>query len=194
MVLAPKVRRIPAWGNALVWSESQRAKLLHMSKARSGSNRCRERAEIILLAADRMRNNEISKRPGQDRKKVGPWPVRFAEGGLQANPRDKSRPGRIAPIPGRHPLQDHQVYRREKARWPDPLESHENGQSSQGKSFDLGWTWVAAGPKPHRIKSFTLSDDKRFNEKPQDIIRLYLSPPDRSQCQPQAIRPDRLRV
>jgi hypothetical protein len=32
--------------------------------------------------------------------------------------------------------------------------------------------------KPHRIKTFKLSNDKRFEEKLEDIVGLYLSPPE----------------
>ena len=42
----------------------------------------------------------------------------------------------------------------------------------------VGRIWAANGLKPHRIKSFKLSNDKNFEEKLEDIIGLYLSPPD----------------
>src|SRR6266478_7918735 len=34
------------------------------------------------------------------------------------------------------------------------------------------------GLKPHRIKTFKLSNDQRFEEKLEDIVGLYLSPPE----------------
>ncbi len=40
--------------------------------------------------------------------------------------------------------------------------------------------WAAHGLKPHLIKTFKLSNDKRFVEKVTDIIGLYLDPPDRA--------------
>jgi len=42
----------------------------------------------------------------------------------------------------------------------------------------IGRVWASAGLKPHRIKSFKLSNDKRFEEKLEDIVGLYLSPPE----------------
>ena len=80
---------------------SQRAKLLRMSKARSSSIRTRERAEIILLAAEGLQNKEISRCLGQNVKKVGRWRRRFAQGGIEAILKDKARPGRITPISAR---------------------------------------------------------------------------------------------
>jgi transposase len=42
----------------------------------------------------------------------------------------------------------------------------------------VGRVWAANGLKPHRIKTFKLSNDKRFEEKLEDIVGLYLSPPE----------------
>ena len=38
--------------------------------------------------------------------------------------------------------------------------------------------WRAAGVKPHRLKTFTLSRDPQFAEKVIDVVGLYLNPPD----------------
>jgi hypothetical protein len=40
--------------------------------------------------------------------------------------------------------------------------------------------WNAHGLKPHLTRGFKLSNDKRFVEKVQDVVRLYLCPPDRA--------------
>ena len=37
--------------------------------------------------------------------------------------------------------------------------------------------WHANGLKPHLIKTFKVSNDKRFAEKLEDIVGLYLAPP-----------------
>jgi len=42
----------------------------------------------------------------------------------------------------------------------------------------VGRIWAAHGLKPHRMKTFKLSNDKRFVEKLEDIVGLYLSPPE----------------
>ena len=38
--------------------------------------------------------------------------------------------------------------------------------------------WSARELKPHRIKTFKLSNDKRFEEKLVDVVGLYLNPPE----------------
>ena len=35
-----------------------------------------------------------------------------------------------------------------------------------------------AGCKPHRVKTFKLSNDQRFEEKLVDVVGLYLNPPE----------------
>ena len=42
----------------------------------------------------------------------------------------------------------------------------------------VGRIWAANGLKPHRVKTFKLSNDKAFEEKLEDIVGLYLSPPE----------------
>ncbi len=38
--------------------------------------------------------------------------------------------------------------------------------------------WHAHGLKPHRVRSFKLSNDPRFTEKLEDIVGLYRAPPE----------------
>lgn len=40
--------------------------------------------------------------------------------------------------------------------------------------------WEAHGLKPHRIRTFKLSGDKRFMEKLTDVVGVYLDPLDRA--------------
>jgi transposase len=40
--------------------------------------------------------------------------------------------------------------------------------------------WAARGLKPHRVETFKLSNDPRFEEKLADVVGLYLNPPERA--------------
>jgi transposase len=42
----------------------------------------------------------------------------------------------------------------------------------------VGRIWARHGLKPHRVGTFKLSNDTRFEEKLEDIVGLYLSPPE----------------
>lgn len=41
----------------------------------------------------------------------------------------------------------------------------------------VGRIWQAHGLKPHRVSAFKLSNDTRFQEKLEDVVGRYLSPP-----------------
>src|SRR6266702_5916491 len=40
--------------------------------------------------------------------------------------------------------------------------------------------WSARGLQPHRVETFKISNDKRFEEKLVDVVGLYLNPPDKA--------------
>ena len=40
--------------------------------------------------------------------------------------------------------------------------------------------WDAHGLKPHRVRTFKLSNDPRFSEKLTDVVGLYLNPPEKA--------------
>ena len=40
--------------------------------------------------------------------------------------------------------------------------------------------WRARGLQPHRVETFKLSNDKRFEEKLVDVVGLYLNPPEQA--------------
>ena len=42
--------------------------------------------------------------------------------------------------------------------------------------------WRSHNLKPHRVKSFKLSRDVRFLEKLNDVVGLYLNPPQQAWC------------
>jgi hypothetical protein len=40
--------------------------------------------------------------------------------------------------------------------------------------------WSARNIQPHRVRTFKLSNDKRFEEKLVDVVGLYLNPPEKA--------------
>ena len=159
-------------------AEDERATLTRWARGRSTAARLVLRAKIILMAADGEMNKEILTTLGTDAQTVKRWRTRFAEQRLAGISKD-------APRGGRKP----------KAR--DRLASKIIRETTQGKPKDAThWTtrtlakelgtshsmvhrvWKAAGLKPHRVKSFKLSNDPQFVEKLLDVVGLYLDPPE----------------
>jgi transposase len=58
-----------------------------------------QRAQIILLSAERLPVLEIANRIGVSRPMVWRWQQRFAEEGIEGLLRDKTRPPGIPPVP-----------------------------------------------------------------------------------------------
>jgi hypothetical protein len=59
-------------------------------------------------------------------------------------------------------------------QWSRTLMSAEVGASPS----TVGRIWKEHGLKPHLIRTFKLSNDKRFTEKLEDVVGLYLNPPE----------------
>lgn len=163
---------------AIELTSKQRAKLETIRKGRSSAVRARERAAIILLAADGLENQEIARRLGPDKMKVGRWRRRYAQGGLEAILKDKSRPGRIPALTAAVKSRIVKLTLKEKpsgaTHWSRTSMARRVGISPSSG----GRVWAVNGLKPHRIKRFKLSNDKRFEEKLEDIVGLYLNPPE----------------
>lgn len=140
--------------------------------------RLRERAAIILLADQGLENREIAMRLGQDAGKVGRWRNRFAQDRLEGIIKDKTRPGRIAPLSNAQRSKIVELTLNSKpanaTHWSRASMAREVGVSAS----TVGRVWAAHGLKPHRTTTFKLSNDKRFEEKLEDIVGLYLSPPE----------------
>lgn len=159
-------------------SEKERRKLEKLGSVRSSPLRVRERAEIVLLAGAGLLNKEISKITGADPGKVGRWRNRYARLGLEGILKDKTRPGRIPPIP--RSLRSRIIKKtlsetpKGATQWSQASMAREVGVSAAS----VGRIWAASGLKPHLVTTFKLSNDKDFEEKLDDIVGLYLSPPE----------------
>ncbi len=155
-------------------------KLESIGRARSSSVRAKERAAIVLLAADGLENKEIAQRLDQDKMKVGRWRARYAEGGLDAILKDKTRPGRLPGLPAPMKSRIIRLTVNEKpagaTQWSRTSMARKVGVSPSS----VGRVWAAAGLKPHRVRSFKLSNDQHFEEKLDDIVGLYLNPPEQA--------------
>ena len=154
------------------------------------SVRDRERAEIILLSAEGLSQEQIAARIGLSRAAVNRWVGRFAEQRLDGLG-DRPGRGRRARLP--EPAVRQVIEQAVKppphlGRWSCRTMARATGISTAS----VQRLWAANDIKPHLSRTFKLSNDKRFEEKFWDVIGLYLDPPDKalvlccdekSQCQ-----------
>ena len=150
-----------------------------LSKRKRIEARVQLRARIVLLAARGVQNMEIAAQLGTDRRVVARWRARFLSGGVAGLLEDATRPGR--PRSARIPAHVEEVVRVTLEERP----SNSTHWSTRSLAAHLGTNatavariWRAHGLKPHRVKTFKLSNDPQFIEKLEDIVGLYLSPPE----------------
>jgi transposase len=165
---------------ALKVSAAQREVLERLIRAGNTPQKLAFRARIVLLGADAMSNNAISKELNTSRPTVLLWRSRFEALGMAGLEQD-------APRPGRKPVIDaskvEEVIRSTLHTTP-PAATHWSVRAmakAQGLSrMSVHRIWQSAGLKPHQVKRFKLSNDTRFAEKLTDVVGLYLNPPDKA--------------
>ena len=162
----------------IMLDEREHATLEKWSKGRLTAVRVLLRAKIVLLAATGMENKDIAVQLGIGRDTVGKWRQRFAERRLAGLVKD-------APRGGRKPTRREEVTRLIVERTTQTKPANATHWSTRTLGKELGVSpsmvqrvWQANGLKPHRIKTFKVSNDKQFVEKMQDIVGLYLNPPE----------------
>ena len=159
-------------------TNQERCELEKLSRGGRSSARVRERSRLILLAADGLQNKEIARRTGMDRGKIGRWRQRYATQGLAGILRDKTRPPGKAPVSKALRKRIVELTLHGKPAGATHWSRETMARQARVSPSSVGRIWAAHGLKPHRVKTFKLSNDKRFAEKLEDIVGLYLSPPE----------------
>ena len=164
----------------IVLSPEERETLEAWARARSLPQRVVQRARIILLAATGILSQEIARQLRVSRPTVQLWRQRFLGLRLPGLEKDAPRPGRVPRIPVRkvRAVVEATLHTR------PPQATHWSTRSmarAQGLSeATIRRIWKQHHLQPHRVKTFKLSRDPRFIEKLQDVVGLYLNPPDKA--------------
>jgi len=149
-------------------------------RGRSLPLRLVQRARIIRMAAEGRQSQEIARDLGVSRPTVRLWRQRFLAFRLVGLEKDAPRPGRIPKITSKRI----RAVVESTLHTTPPNATHWSTRSmakAQGLSeATIRRIWKQHNLKPHLIKTFKLSRDKRFVEKLYDVVGLYLNPPDKS--------------
>jgi putative transposase len=143
--------------------------------ARSLSDRCR----MILLCAEGLQSKEVGAQLGVHEHTVGKWRRRFVGNRIEGLT-DEYRPGRPRTV------SDDQVAEViERTLNSTPKDATHWSIRSMAAATGLSHTtirriWAAFGLQPHRSETFKLSTDPLFVDKVQDIVGLYMAPPNRA--------------
>lgn len=163
---------------AIVLEADERGLLERLSRSRSTPVRLAERSKIVLLAAEGRTNGEIAEELGITRQKVGRWRDRYHELGLAGIEKDAPRPGRKKEISSRKVNKVIELTTQEKPEGATHWSRRLMAERMNISESSVGRIWRAHGLKPHRVSGFKLSNDKQFQEKLEDVVGLYLSPPE----------------
>jgi transposase len=133
-----------------------------------------ERANIILQAAEGKRDQEIASALQLGRHTVARWRARFLQHGIAGIEKDAPRPGRTRTI------DPEEIIR--KTTQEKPAQATHWTTRSLARALGISEAtvrraWHAHGLKPHLVDSFKVSRDPQFVEKLEDIVGLYLNPP-----------------
>jgi transposase len=159
----------------IILTSEEHAELTKLACSKLSSVRLALRVRIVLLAADGMHNKDIAQQLGVGRVQVSRWRERYAQSRLVGIERDLPRgapPGKVdvarlvelttqtTPVAATH--------------WSTRKMAAELGVSAS----TVMRHWHAHGLKPHIVRGFKVSRDPQFVEKLEDIVGLYMSPPE----------------
>ena len=156
----------------------QQKQLEAAAAGRRVSVRLVERARIVLLAAEGLRDKQIGTRLGIDRITAANWRNRYLEQGYEGLEKDAPRSGCPRSVTA---VKVQQIVRRttrtkpaNATQWSTRTMAAAEGVSEK----TVRRIWGRHGLKPHLLRGFKLSNDKLFAVKLEDVVRLYLNPPE----------------
>ena len=159
-------------------SPEQRTALERMARQRSLPLRVVERARIVLLAGDGLENKQIAQRLHMTQEKAARWRKRFLAGGITALQRDAPRSGKPRTITDQEVKKVVERTLHHKPANATHWSTRTMARAAGISEASVRRIWRAHGLKPHRVRTFKLSRDPEFTEKLEDIVGLYLSPPE----------------
>lgn len=160
---------------AVVLTDEQEAELSRLARSRRSSVRLAQRARIVLLAAQGLRNKDIADELGIGRVQVARWRERYLDGGLAGIERDLPR--------GAPPIKVNVAQLVELTTQTQPAAATHWSTRKMAAVLKVSPStvlrhWQASGLKPHLVRGFKVSRDPDFVAKLEDIVGLYLSPPE----------------
>jgi transposase len=133
-------------------------------------------ARVLLSAADGVANNVIAEEVGVMPTTVRAWRKRFAEDGLTGLEKIREGRGRKPSIPEETVAE---IVRLTTTTTP-PGATHWSCRTMAKKvgvsSATVQRIWSDLGLAPHRVETFKVSTDPKFDDKLIDVVGLYLDP------------------
>ena len=161
-------------------SDADRERLERLVRDRNTPQKLVWRARIVLLASDGLTAEAIAAAVSKSLLTVRRWRRRYTAKGVDGLLKDATRP------PGRKPLTAETIKRVvDMTLHEKPPNATQWSARSMAKAAGISYTsvqriWRAHELKPHLVKTFKVSRDKNFAAKVEDVVGLYLNPPDKA--------------
>ena len=159
-------------------SLEQKTALECLARQRSLPARVVERARIVLRAAAGWENKQIAAKMDITPEKAARWRNRFLAGGIAALKKDAPRPGRTRTIDEQRVNKLVEMTLHQKPANATDWSTRTMAAAAGISEASVRRIWRAYGLKPHLRRTFKLSRDPEFAEKLEDIVGLYLNPPE----------------
>ena len=164
-----------------IWlSAEDRSRLEGWVAGRNTPQKLVWRARIVLMWAEGAGVTAIVRASAKTKRTAYRWRERYLERGVAGLERDASRPGRDAPLSAQTIARVVQMTLHEKPPAGTHWSVRKMARAVGLSPSSVQRIWAAHELKPHLVKTFKLSNDKRFVEKVTDIVGLYLDPPDKA--------------
>jgi transposase len=163
---------------AITLTDAERILLTKWSRGRSTPARLVLRAKMILAAAQGRENKDIAVELGCTRRTVGTWRNRFAEKRMVGIEADAPRGGRTATQRAKYEAEIIRMTTQESPPHATQWTTRTLAKALKCSTTLVQRVWKDNGLKPHRTKSFKVSNDPKFAEKLVDVVGLYLDPPE----------------
>jgi hypothetical protein len=112
---------------------------------------------------------------GAGRVQAGKWRKRYVAGGLAALERDLPRGGRKPTVDAAEIVR---LTTQTKPEAATHWSTRTLGAVAGVSDTSVQRVWKARGLKPHRVRRFKVSRDPNFAQKLEDIVGLYMNPPE----------------
>src|ERR1039458_1183598 len=163
---------------ALPLSDSHREVLEALARSGVTAHRDVQRARALLLAGDGQPNTHIGATVGVSPSTVKAWRERFSQDGLKEFGAVRPGRGRKPSIPAEKVEAIVHATLHEKPAGETHWSCRSMAKAQGVSSATVQRIWSARNIQPHRVKTFKLSNDKRFEEKLVDVVGLYLNLPE----------------
>lgn len=160
---------------AISLTDEEHSELTRLARSKLTSVRWAQRAQIVLLAASGLQNKAIAEQLDIGRVQVARWRERYLESGIAGIERDLPR--------GAPPVKVDVAKLVELTTQSTPEAATHWSTRKMGEVLGVSAStvmrnWQAHGLKPHIVRGFKVSRDPQFAEKLEDIVGLYMSPPE----------------